>query len=368
MKNKEEKGFLLALYFIKGLGSDGCRKLVVHFGSAAEVFNQKPEEIVSGTGIPWKVALAIEARSSLKQAQDELAYCEEMGIKVLLFTESEFPSSLRELKDAPPVIFVKGKADLNQNRRIAIVGTRRATNYGKELTQKFVEELAPYNPVIVSGLAYGIDIEAHRKAIEGGLSSWAVLAHGLDLIYPYRHKRTAEEMLENGALITEFPSGGKLNPRQFPRRNRIVAGLVDALVVIESGISGGSLISAKIAWSYQREVFAFPGRVGDEQSSGCNRLLKEQKAVLIESAEDFAWQMGWPEIAAERNRNNVEKQLKGEELRVFKRLQANGNESLHLNVLSSELNLNSGDLSLILLQMELAGLIKSVPGNRYKLI
>lgn len=303
---------------------------------------------------------------ALRMAEDELKALEKLGLNVLFYTDKAFPNRLKHAEDSPVLMYTKGKMSLNVPKVIGIVGTRNATEAGVAATEKLVRELKPHNPLIVSGLAYGIDTVAHRAAVENGLQTTAVLGNSLDRIYPATNKSLAHKMLENGGLISEFETGTKPDRENFPQRNRIVAGMVDALVVVETAVKGGSMITADLAHGYNRDVFAFPGRVSDKFSSGCNFLIKSNKAALIEDVKDIEYQLNWD---AEKKNKAVQKQLfqelAPEEKVIFDQL--NGQDKVSLDLISVSSGMSVSKTSTLLLEMEFKGLVKSLPGKHYAL-
>jgi DNA processing protein len=285
------------------------------------------------------------------------------------YTDKDYPARLKNCDDAPVLIFFKGKCELNNFRMISIVGTRNATDYGKQITEQLVNDFAKYNVSIVSGLAYGIDITAHKAAIKNGLSTVAVLAHGLDRIYPAIHKPIAEKMLHNGGLLTEFISETNPDRENFPSRNRIVAGMTDAVIVIESSIKGGALITAELANGYNRDVFAIPGKVGDEYSQGCNEFIRLNKAALIESADQVAEMMQWQLETEKKNEPKQLKifhELKPEEKILVNVLQEKGR--LDIDALTQHSNMPMSKVSSTLLNLEFAGVLKALPGKMFELV
>jgi DNA processing protein len=312
-------------------------------------------------------AKAVTEQTVFARAEEEIRFMQKHGITPVFYLDAAYPKRLSHCEDSPVMLYMKGETDLNQEKVISIVGTREATDYGRELCEKLVADLALFNPLIVSGLAYGIDIYAHRAALENNLHTVGVFAHGLDKVYPAVHKSTAEKMMRQGALLTDFTSGTKPDRENFPRRNRIVAGIADATIVIESKRDGGSLITADIANSYNRDVFAFPGRVGDPTSEGCNNIIKQNKAALIQSAADLIYIMGWE--ALKPKNVPVQKQL-------F--LELKPDEETLVNVLKEKNAINIDDIchsakmpmskvSSLLLTLEFSGIVRSLPGKMYKL-
>lgn len=310
----------------------------------------------------------------MKRAEAELKYMQEHGIRGITLNDDDYPQRLQECQDAPIILYYKGNSDLNQAKIVSIVGTRHITPYGQDLTRRFVTDLRTYCPklLIVSGLAYGVDINAHRCALENKYETIGVLAHGLDQIYPYRHRETAAEMLNHGGLLTEFMTLTNADKPNFVRRNRIVAGMADAVVLVESAAKGGGLITAEIAQSYGRSVFAFPGRVDAEFSKGCNNLIRDNGAGLISNAEDFVRAMDWmdevhrQQAQADGIERNLFPDLSPEEQQVVSLL-AKTND-LQLNILSTKTGLPIGQLTALLFQLEMKGVIKTLAGGMYHLL
>ena len=300
-----------------------------------------------------------------------LTFCEKNHIRCLTLNDEGYPSRLRECDDAPLALFYRGNADLNTLHIINIVGTRHATPYGQDICTRFLADLSVLcpNALIVSGLAYGIDIHAHRAALQNHFKTIGVLAHGLDRIYPAEHRKTAVSMLEQGGLLTEFTSGTNPDRQNFVKRNRIVAGMSDATVVIESAAKGGALITAELAESYHRDCFAFPGRCNDEYSIGCNNLIRKNQAVLITSAEDLVKAMGWE--SSPKTEKTVQRELfpdlSEEEERIVKRL-GKMSEGLQINTLVIDTNIPVNRMSALLFELEMKGVIRALAGGVYRLI
>lgn len=308
------------------------------------------------------------------RAEEELAFDQAHGIRPLTLSDPDYPHRLAECADAPLVVYYKGTADLNQSRVINIVGTRKCTTYGQDLIHRFVSDLCELCPhvLVVSGLAYGVDICAHRRALEAGMETVAVLAHGLDTIYPNNHRSTAIEMLSQGGLLTEFMSRTNADKVNFVRRNRIVAGMSDACILVESAAHGGGLITADISREYGRDVFAFPGRVGDPYSEGCNNLIGDNGAALLTDAAVFVKAMGWEGDAAlaKAREEGIDRQLfaslSEEEERVVRVLQ--NNNDLHLNMLSVQSGIAVNKLTGILFELEMKGVVRTMAGGMYHLL
>lgn len=364
---------LLALTKIKGIGPKLIKNLISFVGSAELVFQESSSNLskIEDIGSVLSSEICKQRGEALKAAEKEFSFVEKNNIRVVSYLDKEYSYRLKECDDAPILLYSKGNIDFNVQRFVGIVGTRNATEYGKDLCRKFVSDLAVSCPdvCIVSGLAYGIDICAHQAALDDGLPTVAVLAHGLDRLYPSAHRQTAMRMLDNGGLITEFTSGTEPDRPNFVQRNRIVAGMCDAILVVESARKGGSLITADFAQQYNRDVFAFPGRVGDEYSDGCNRLIMNSKANLIQSAAHFLWFMNW-EVDDKKTRKSKIVQtslfndLTDEERNIMTVLHKDGGLQINQIAVSSQLPISK--LSSLLMQMEFKGLIKHLPGDVYK--
>ncbi|MDD4516597.1 DNA-processing protein DprA [Massilibacteroides sp.] len=358
--------YQIALTMIYGVGSVHSRQLLEYFGTAEAIFSEKERLLEKVPGIGAKTAAEIKNPAVLTQAESELAFMEKNQISGLFITDNAYPYRLRECVDAPLLLYSKGNIDLNKTRTVSIVGTRNATSYGRDMTEQFVSDLCAAFPdiQIISGLAFGIDIFSHKAALKNNLSTVAVLAHGLDRIYPGVHRSVAIEMLQQGGLLTDYPSGTNPDRQNFVKRNRIVAGLADATIVIESAEKGGSLITADIAFSYSRDVFAFPGKTSDPQSRGCNKLIKLNKAGLITSAADFISAMNWEEkpkvIQAELSFTDIDDDNPVTSLIRQKK-------EMHINDLAIELEVTISELSVLLFELEMEGKVKALPGGRYRI-
>src|SRR5690606_6696208 len=293
MLSKNELRYTLALQRIPNLGDISAKKLLRKMGSAEAVFNEKKSNLAKIDGIGLLRLKEINLKQQLEEADAELEFIEKNNIEYSYFKDKNYPEKLKHCLDGPLLFFHRGNIDLVGKKIISIVGARKITTYGNAFCQNLIEEIAPLKPAIVSGLAYGVDICAHKASIENNLQNVACLAHGLNQIYPKDHKKFAEKIEENGGFITEFWSSDAFDKNNFLKRNRIIAGLSEATIVIESAEKGGSLVTADIANSYDREVFAVPGRTTDSQSKGCNNLIKQQKAHLLTSAADLIYMLGW---------------------------------------------------------------------------
>jgi len=358
----------VALTFLKNIGPTLARGLIAHFGSAEEVFKASKTRWLKVPGIGEKRIAVPDMDEALGRAEDELTYIEKNGVDVVFYTSDKFPKRLKNCYDAPILLYAKGNADFNAMRVISIVGTRNATEYGKYQCRQLIEELVPYNVLVVSGLALGIDVTAHKECVRLNMPTVGVLGHGLDRMYPSQNRSTAEKMMGNGALLTEYPSGTIPDRENFPQRNRIVAGMADATVVIEAGIKGGALITAEIANTYNRDVFAYPGRIGDEYSEGCNFLIRNNKASLLTGAADLAYILGWDKTGDAKPAEQLALpiDLSADEQLIFDILLQH-KTPLAIDDLTIKTNMATSQLAMNLLNMELQGYILSLPGKAYRI-
>ena len=358
----------IALGMIPGVGDITARKLVAFAGSPEAVFSESHRSLTRIPGVGENLAKAISGRIYLAAAEKEAEFVEKHRVRVYFYLDDDYPYRLRQCEDSPVTFYYKGNADLNSVRIMSVVGTRNATPRGKEICRKIIAGLAPRFPglVIVSGLAYGIDITSHKAAMENDLPTVAVLGHGLKTIYPSLHTGTARSMVANGGLVTDFFSDTLPERNNFIRRNRIIAGISDATLIIESGIKGGALITADIAASYNRDVMAVPGRPDDQWSAGCNALIKCNKASLVGKYEDIEYLLGWkPAAMAAPVQKVIFAEMTENEKKVYDLLKESGD--LTLDQLALALEIPVYRLSTTLLQMELAGLITPCPGNIYRI-
>lgn len=356
----------IALSLIKGVGPLLAKNLLSHFGSAEAVFAASKQEIKQVEGIGEKTAQAILSSDALAKADLQLAFIKKHHIQVLFYTDERYPKRLRNCYDAPLLLYYKGTADLNHQRMVSIVGTRNATSYGKQLCKQLIEILLPYNVVVVSGLALGIDAVAHKESLQQGLPTVGVLGHGLDRIYPAAHKELTQKMVHQGGLLTEFLPGTNPDRENFPKRNRIIAGISDVTVVVEASFKGGALITAEIANSYNRDVYAFPGRVNDEFSEGCNFLIKTNRAGLINHPKDLIYYLGWDDEQPQKEvvQTKMPLNLNKEEQLIVDLLQ---DKNSSVDELGIRANMPQSKLAIILLTLEMQGIIVSLPGKMYKL-
>ena len=363
---QEEERSILALSMVKGIGFIIARNLIEYLGSARAVWETPPRELLRIPGIYKHVLKAIRDADVFATADAELAWMYKNNVQFLHFWHPEYPERLRHCPDAPLFLCYRGNGSLNHHRQVAIVGTRHATPYGRRITEELVAGLLELDCLIVSGLAYGIDIAAHKAALDNGLQTIGVVAHGLDRVYPAMHKEVARQMEENGGLLTEILPGNDPDRQNFPRRNRIVAGMVDALVVVESGENGGAIITASLANGYNRDVFAFPGQVHHAFSQGCNLLIQRQQAQLITCADDLVRAMNWKsDPEKKKGQRQLFLELNAEEKLVYDILRNKG--ELHIDDLTLRTGLSPGTLAGTLLSLEFQGVIQTLPGKRYKL-
>jgi DNA processing protein len=362
----DERIFQVALSLLPGIGPATAKKLIETCGTAAAVFRQKKNRLIAIPQYGDAIAEALKGDAVLHAAAKEIEFAEQKGIRVLTCLDEAYPHRLKQCPDRPVVLFLDGNARLNGKRYVGIVGTRRVSPYGEMLTEQLVESLAGQGITIVSGLAYGVDIVAHKAALKHGLPTIGVLAHGLDTLYPSAHRTVARKMVEAGGLLSDFPSGTKPDKENFPKRNRIVAGICDAVVVVESGESGGSMITAEYANNYNREVFAFPGRIGDELSAGCHKLIKTHKAALIESGDDLLRYMGWGEaVKKTAGQKSLAIPADPNEEKIVMLLRSEG--SLHADEIATGTGLPDGKAAALLLKLEFDGLVKALPGKFFRL-
>jgi len=366
--NEEELFYVLALQKVELVGDIVAKKLLAHYGSAKEVFQSKAGKLESIDGIGSILIRNLKDKSVFQKAEAELRFIKENHIHTLYFKEENYPDKLKHCIDGPVLLFSSGNIDFKNRKIISIVGTRQITSYGMECCKKLIADLAPLNPIIVSGFAYGVDIVAHQAAMENDLQTIGVVAHGLNQVYPKVHTKYVAKMEENGGFLSEFWSSANPDKENFVKRNRIVAGMSEATIVIESAEKGGSLITATMAGDYNRDVFAFAGRATDKYSQGCNNLIKSQKANLITSAADVIYMLNW-DLDNEKTKP-IQKQLfielEPEEQKIYDYLQKQGKELL--DIIALDCQLPTYKISSILLNMELKGVIRPLPGKLFEAI
>lgn len=364
-----EKLYQVSLSMIPGVGDIMAKTLVSYCGSAREVFKKNKSQLSKIPGIGSVNAERILSFKDFASAETEISNCEKHQVQIIFFTDKTYPKKLKHAPDSPTLLFYKGSASLNNPKTVAIVGTRKSTSYGREFTETIVEHLAAHQALIVSGLAYGIDIHAHKAALKHGMETIGVMASGLDIIYPSMHRGTAMEMLQQGGLLTEFRIGEKPEAHNFPSRNRIIAGMSDVIIVVEAAEKGGALITAEIANSYSRDVFALPGDVHNKYSRGCNNLIKQNKANLITGIKDIEYIMNWqPQCEATDSDDKYYdySQLTEEEKTIIETLML-FKEGMVIDELSWKSQIPLNKLASQLLNLEFNGIVKTLPGKKYRL-
>ncbi|CAN5874115.1 DNA-processing protein DprA [soil metagenome] len=360
--------YQVALTQVPNIGDVHAKALLKIYGDAASIFKAPRKHLESTEGIGSVRAGSIKQFKNFKAAEDEIAFIERYKVSPLFILDKNYPQRLLNCYDSPVLLYYRGNADLNSSRILSIVGTRNNTSYGKQACEQLIEGLKGMDILIISGLAFGIDTLAHRASLKNNLSTVAVMAHGLDMIYPPQNKPLAKQMIEQGGLLTDFKSGSNPDKQNFPRRNRIVAGICDALIVLESASKGGSLITAELANSYNKDVFALPGRVSDIKSEGCHYLIKTNKASLITGTKDLLEMMNWneKEKPAVKKQRELFIELTAAEKTLTHILQEKENCSIDELYLRS--GLSSSEAAQALLMLEMQGIIASLPGKMYRLI
>lgn len=361
----EELVSQVALDLIPGIGNQGTKHLISYCGSAKDVFNAPKNKLLKIPGVGEKLAQTIIGSNSFREAEEIIQKVDRIGAKILHFTDSRYPKKLKNTPDAPNLLYTRGTGDLNPRKSIAVVGTRKATEYGKKITEKIIEDLKDIEVTVVSGLAYGVDIHAHKACLKNHISTAAVLAGGLDRIYPSVHKKYAEEIQQQGVILTESIPGTKPERHLFPARNRIIAGMTDATIVVEAAEKGGALITAHIADSYNRVVFAVPGNVGNSHSEGTNRLIASQKALIYTGVEDLIYHLNWDVEANERPTQEVP-DLPEDERIIFELLRSEG-KPLEIDLISIKTQIPINKVASLLLSLEFQNLVRSLPGKKFGL-
>ena len=358
--------YLLALRLVPKVGPKTAKGLIAYSGSAEAVFRQPKRHLEKIPNMGKRLANAVAAFNGWARVEQEMEFIAKHDVRPLSYLDPEYPQRLKDIESAPILLFMKGEINLNQPRVLAVVGTRRPSEYGKAAVEKVIQELQPFGALIVSGLAFGIDAKAHQEALQQGLETVGVFGHGLDQVYPWQHQSLAKQITGQGGLLTEYFSETKPDRMNFPSRNRIVAGISDGVLVVESKQEGGSLITAQICYSYNREVLAIPGRIGDERSSGCNMLIKQRKASMVENGEDIAQGLGWDlQASATAKPAWQEQPLSPHEEQLVGLLRER--EKLDIDTLAISSGLSMQDLSSLLLQMEFRGILRALPGKHYQL-
>ena len=360
--------YQISLTLIPNIGDVHAKALINHFGNAEDIFKANKKELENIEGIGVVRANSIKHFQDFSVAEEEINFIEKYKITPLFITHKNYPQRLLNCYDSPVMLYFRGNADLNQSKIIALVGTRNNNEYGKSVCEKLVEDLAEENVLIVSGLAFGIDSIAHKTALKNKLKTVAVLAHGLDRIYPSQNKSLAKDIIEQGGLLTDFRSKTNPDKQSFPKRNRIVAGISDAVIVVETGLKGGSLITAELGNGYNKDVFAIPGRINDSKSEGCNYLIKNNKAALITSANDLLENMGWKEYKkpSAKKQRELFIELTAEEKIIVNILQQQ--DHIHIDELYIKSGLSSSAAASALLTLEMQNVVHSLPGKIYKML
>lgn len=359
--------YKIALSKIPGVGGVIARNLVSYCGGPAEVFKTKKQKLLKVPGVGEQLAANTTDPEVLRNAERELEAVEHDGIRCIFYLDEAFPERLRHLPQSPVVLYAQGQMDLNPEHSVAIVGTRKPTSYGKAKCEQIVEELVPFRPLIISGLAYGVDITAHRAALRNALPTIGVMGSGFSYIYPHAHISVARQMMNDGGLLTELGYETGPDRENFPARNRIVAGLADAIIVIESARSGGSMITTAFADAYHKDIFALPGRAGDVASEGCNYLIKTHKAHLIENGQDLAELLRW---ASPRHEHGIQRRLFAdltEQEQLIVEL-IGRDEDKHIDYLATESKMQLSELASVLLSLEFKGITRALPGKRYLIV
>lgn len=359
----------IALTLVPNIGAVHAKILLEHFGNAEAIFKAKQSQLDKIEGIGLIRAKSIKAFHDFSLAEDEIKFIQKYKIKSLFITYKDYPQRLLNCYDPPTILFYKGTADLNGSKIISIVGTRNNTDYGKQVTEKIIKELASQTILIISGLAFGIDAIAHKAAIKNKLSTVGVVGHGLDMMYPYENTNLAKDMVKhNGGILTQFISKTKPDKHNFPIRNRIVAGLADATIIVETNVKGGSMITAEMANGYNRDVFAIPGRLTDNKSTGTNYLVKNNKAILLTDAQQLLEVMGWEEKQKTKSKNQKELfiQLSPEEKIIIDILSEK--KTVSIDEINLKSGLSSSSVAAAILNLEFQSVIGSLPGKMYKIL
>ena len=361
----DQKLYEIALTLIPGIGYVNGKKLVAYCGGAEAVFCEKKDALKKVSGITDNIVQSLDSKEIMLRAEQEMKFVEKNGIKPLFYLDQEYPKRLQHCHDSPLLLYYKGNADLNVEKVVGVVGTRNITDYGRYMTEQIIEGLSANNVLIVSGLAYGVDAASHMAALKYDLATVGVMGNGLHTIYPAENKNLAAKILEKGGILTEFMNGTKPDKGNFPQRNRIVAGMVDCLVVVESALKGGAMITAELANSYDREVFAVPGKIGDLYSEGCNCLIRTNKANLVTSAVDILYTMRW----------DIDTKVVAKQMRLFRDFSEEekiimdvfeDKNIVHLDDIIVNTDLSPSKIASVLLSLEFDGVLTALPGKRYQ--
>ncbi len=365
--DKDNIFYCIALTLVPGIGPVNAKSLISYCGSPENVFKTSRSKLLKIPGVGGNTADAIINHNVFQRVEEEIKFIEKNEISCFTYFDDKYPQRLKNCIDAPVILFYKGNADLNMEKVLGIVGTRKATEYGKNICEELLEELKEYNFLMISGLAYGIDIAAHKACVKKNIPNVGVLGHGLDMIYPYQNKEVAKKMIDNGGLLSEFISNTQPDKQNFPKRNRIVAGIIDALILVETAVDGGAMITAAVANSYNRDVMAFPGDVKNKYSRGCNKLIKTNRAALVENADDVVEFLNWNQKEKKpKPQRELFLELSVEEKLIYNLL--NERNEISIDEITSNLPLTPSALASNLLNLEFQGIIASLPGKRYKLL
>ncbi len=357
--------YKIAVTLLDGVGAINAKKLIAYCGGVKEVFDASRTDLMKIPGFSTRLTNSILGSNVMDRAKEELDFIEKNNIKTIFYLDDNYPIKLKNCPDSPVLLYTKGDVDFNNRKIISIVGTRNATHYGKEFIAQCLKEFKPYNPIIVSGLAFGIDVTAHKEAIKNGLTTIGVVAHGLDIIYPAEHRNIAKEMQQHGGVMSEYISGTRADRERFPMRNRIVAGLCDALIIVESAATGGSMISADLANGYSRDVFAVPGRINDQYSQGCNLLIQTNRAHLLNSPSELIKMLGWKNESPVAVQTQLFVELNETEELIVEVLKKH--DEITIDELCLSLSMPMSKVSANLLNLEFNGMVLSRPGKKYLL-
>jgi DNA processing protein len=363
---KESKFYVLALHFVKGLGVTGAQQLLRHFGSAEAVFRAEKTEFVAFNKRSTPIWELLKRGDHWLKAEQTLIHADQHHYEIIDWECSNYPERLKFCSDAPLILYGKGPLPLNATQVVSVVGTRKATPYGLKLCKELIEGMIGTSTLIVSGLALGIDRCAHEAALKAHLTTIGILGHGIDMVYPPKHQQLVDDMCIDGGVLSEFPYGSPPDKKHFPIRNRIIAGLADVTVVVEAADKGGALITAELAHGYQRELAAFPGRIDQPYSAGCNALIVAQKAAPIRNANDLWALMNW-EQKLSVNVNKNPRIILSEEEKPITKLLAKYDKPLYINNIQKQLHFEAGKLAYLLLGLEMKGIICALPGGYYEL-
>jgi len=356
----------IAITQLHGFGSIRSKRLLQSVDSEYDIFNLPFNELSFLSGFSIELLKKMNRQQALDKATKILESIKHYGVEYIFYTHHNYPRRLKQCDDAPLVLYKKGNVDLNDSKFVAIVGTRNATDYGKQLCSELIRSFSESNITVVSGMAYGIDIAIHQLCLQYDIKTIGIMAHGLDIVYPSVHRSVAKKMLENGGLLSEYTPNTQPDRENFPMRNRIVAGLCDATIVVETKRKGGSLITAELANEYNRDVFAYPGSVFDENMQGCNELIANNKAHLIQNGNDFLNKMSWNTKTNNPIQRSLFVDLTPQEQSIVEILEKTG--AVNIDTLSVQLNLSASETNVLLFGLEMNGIITSMPGNRCQLV